>query len=254
MAVKEKIYDLGESVKNNGDKIKKGLKYGAFFTVTTGMILGGGAVGTQEVNAVERMNKRPHQVRRYAFDHVERSNEQLFKDFHYHIKIEEDRGRPKKDPVKILDNLADEYGRNDGKTYDWERAYLSQRLDTLFPKLADLEYGDGSGEAKWTEIDKMRSDLRKNKMFDMADKYTKEYTNFYEDIKMTDRDLIKRYMSPEKQDIMYRTFRDVFDEDIRRKRKEGLPRAPEERRRYFDEKFVDEIIKEILREIIRKKF
>ncbi len=253
MNVIEKVYDIGENLKENSGKLKKGVKYGAAVTAVTGMLLGGSALGGQPVEARETINKTSSHARIYASKHIDRSKRDVFVDFHYHIRTEKRTGRTEKDPLVILDKMADEHGQDDGRTYDWERSYFSNTLDVIIPKLADFEYGDGSGEVRMTEYEKMKSDLRNLKMFDQAERYTKEYRSFYKDIKMTDRDEILRYVSPENQDIMYKTFREVFDEEIRRKKREGLPRAPEKRDPIFDDELIEKIIRNILREIFKDK-
>ncbi len=253
MNIIEKVYGIGETIQENGNKIKNGIKYGVTFTTVTGMLIGGAAFGGQPVEAQDTIDKTSSEARIYATKHIDRSRRDVFVDFHHHIKTEKRTGRTKKDPLIILDNMADKHGRDDGKTYDWERSYFSNTLDVIIPKLADFEYGDGSGEVRMTEYEKMKSDLRKITMFDQAERYTKEYKNFYKEIRMTDRDEILRYVSPENQDIMYKTFREVFDEEIRSKKREGLPRAPERKDPIFDDELIEKIIREILREIFKSK-
>ncbi len=244
MEVKEVIYSLPEKVSEGGEKIKKGLKYGLATTAVAGMLLG----GSFSVNAQQNFDASVRTVERYANRYIDRDKRSKFVSLHQNIKMEEKVGEPGKNPQDLLDSMADRYGNDDGRTSNFERQNFSNALDEMLPKLANLEYGDRDGKTRVSEYEKMVSDLRKNKTFDVTQRYIKEYTGFYDEVELDAREEVRRYLRPEKQEVMYQTFRDVYHDEIEDiKRRAGIPTREEELRKEFLQELFENLYEKLFK-------
>ncbi len=189
---------------------------------------------------------------RYAARHVDRGVQRYFVDLHYFIRHEEREGSPRRDPVDLMYGMADHYGNDDGRVTTGEKEAFANVLDHLLPALADFEYGGASGRVQMTDYEKMVSDLRLNQTFDTARTFTREYTAYYNEVELDEREEVRRYLRPAELEAMYQAFRDSYSDRLARRRDRPFPRYEPERRedpKELIEMVLDQVFRALLEEL-----